>query len=340
MQPRSFFTLLGATVILVAAAIFALVSGDRTASRPPPGERALPGLDVKLGELTWIRLSRGTTKMDFAAVGGRWVVVDKGNYPAAAGKLHQLLLALSDLTLVEPKTERPALFGRLDLDDPATGNSTQLTLQDRTGQSVAELIVGKRRQDRLGGGNDSVYVRKPGINRTWLARGSLDMLGETVEWLDRRILDIPISRIASVTLVGEDGTALVLGRATADDKFAVAGAPGDAKFKDAAALAGPAGVLTALDLADVKPSADQPLPAAGISTAAFTTFDGLTVDLRLFSRDFADWVTISATGKETADVEAKAIDAKTAHWTYAIPADRAKLLRTRLADLIEPEKGS
>src|SRR2546430_2015557 len=127
MQPRSFVTLLSATVILVAAAIFALVSGDRTASRAPPGQRALPGLDVKLGELAWIRLARGTTKIDFAAVGGRWVVVDKGNYPAAAGKLHQLLLGLADLTLVEPKTERPALFGRLDLDDPTTGNSTQLT---------------------------------------------------------------------------------------------------------------------------------------------------------------------------------------------------------------------
>ena len=340
MQRRGFLLLLSATVILVAAAIFALVSGDRTASRAPPGQRALPGLDAKLGELAWIRLARGTTKIDFAAVGGRWVVVDKGNYPAAAGKLHQLLLGLADLTLVEPKTERPELFARPDLDDPSTGNSTEATLQDRTGQTVAGLIVGKRRQDRLGGGNESVYVRKPGINRAWLARGSLDVSGDTVEWLDRRILDLPVSRIASVTLVGEDGVALVLSRATANDKFAVAGAPADAKFKDAAVLSGPGSVLAALDLADVKPSADQPLPAAGISNAAFTTFDGLTIDIRLFARDFADWVTISATGKESVEPEAKAIDARTAHWTYAIPADRAKLLRTRLADLVEPEKGS
>jgi len=42
MQRRGFLLLLGATVIIVAAAIFALVAGDRTASRPPPGERALP----------------------------------------------------------------------------------------------------------------------------------------------------------------------------------------------------------------------------------------------------------------------------------------------------------
>ena len=131
-----------------------------------------------------------------------------------------------------------------------------------------------------------------------------------------------------------------MSRATANDKFAVAGAPADAKFKDAAVLSGPGSVLAALDLADVKPSADQPLPAAGITNAVFMTFDGLTIDIRLFSRDFADWVTISATGKESVEPEAKAIDARTAHWTYAIPADRAKLLRTRLADLVEPEKGS
>src|SRR5439155_1129806 len=180
MQRRGFLLLLSATVILVAAAIFALVSGDRTASRAPPGQRALPG-----------------------------------------------------------------------------------------------------------------------INRAWLARGSLDVSGDTVEWLDRRILDLPVSRIASVTLVGEDGVALMLSRATANDKFAVAGAPADAKFKDAAVLSGPGSVLAALDLADVKPSADQPLPAAGISNAAFMTFDGLTIDIRLFARDFADWVTISATGKES-----------------------------------------
>ena len=73
-----------------------------------------------------------------------------------------MLLGLADLTLVEPKTERPELFPRLDLDDPSNGKSTLTSGQDRTGGTVAELIVGKRRSDRLGGGNDGVYLRKPG----------------------------------------------------------------------------------------------------------------------------------------------------------------------------------
>jgi hypothetical protein len=169
MQNRGFLTLLCATLIVVGAAVIVLVSGDRAASTAPPGERALPGLAAKLGELAWVRLSHGATKIDFAAIGGRWAVVEKGNYPAAPGKLRQMLLGLADLTLIEPKTERPELFVRLDLDDPTNGKSTEIRLNDRTGQTIAELIVGRRRTDRLGTGNDAV-ASKPGAVRLAGAR--------------------------------------------------------------------------------------------------------------------------------------------------------------------------
>src|SRR5438045_2800034 len=233
MQRRGFIVLLTATVIVVAAAIVVLAAGDRTASAAPSGERALPGLAAKLGDLAWVGLSRGPTKIDFAAVNGSWAVVEKGNYPAAQAKMRQLLLGLADLTLVEPKTERPELFARLDLDDPANGKATDLKLNDRIGQTVAELVVGKRRADRFGTGNDAVYLRKPGIDRAWLTRGSLEVAGGN-----------------------------------------------------------------------------------------------------------GDWIAIPACGRDAAEAEAKAINAKVGGWSYAVTPDRAKLLRTRLADLVEPPKGS
>src|SRR3954452_25376078 len=339
MPNRNFLLLLGATVIVVIAAVVTLAAADRTVRAVPAGERALPGLAAKLGELAWVRLSHGATKIDFAQSGGHWAVVEKGNYPAAPGKLRQLLLGLADLTLIEPKTERPKLFARLDLDDPAHGKSAKIRLNARTGQTIAELIVGRRRADRLGTGNDAVYIRKPGADRAWLARGSLDVSGEIVDWLDRRILDIPAARIASVKLTG-DGATLVLSRSEPGDRFAVADAPADAKFKGSALLAEPAGALAALDLADVKPAAEQPVPDSGVASASFTTFDGLNIDLRLFARDNADWLAIAASGTDAAEAEAKAINGRVAAWRYAITPDRAKLLRTRLADLIEPAKGS
>ncbi len=278
-------------------------------------------------------------KTDFAEIGKRWVLVEKGNYPAATGKIRRLLLGLADLSLVEPKTERPDLFARLDLDDPGNGKSTLVTLQDRQGKTIAELIVGKTRHDRLGTGSDGVYIRKPGEQRAWLARGSLDMPIDAVEWLDRRIIDLPAARITSVALTDSDGTALTLQRDAASGKFAVADPPPDTKFKPDTVLAGPAGALAALDLADVKPSADLPV-AAGVSIARFTTADGLTVELQLFSRDNADWITIEASGADKAEPEAKTINDKVSHWAFAIPPERAKLLRTRLADVVEPAKGS
>ncbi|MGH7060389.1 MAG: DUF4340 domain-containing protein [Stellaceae bacterium] len=339
MQKRSFLLLVGATILLVAAAAYALATGDRAITAAPDAQRVFPQLAAHLGDLAWMRISHGATKADFNLIGGRWTVVEKGNYPAAPGKVRRLLLGLAELTLVEPKTTRPELFGRLDLDDPSNGKSTLVALQDRTGKAVAELIVGKMRHDRLGGGNDAVYLRKPREDQTWLARGSLDLPPAMVDWLDRRIIDLPAARIDSVSLTAFDGAVLALRRDPADGKFVVADPPEGAKFKDAA-VAAPAAALAGLDLDDVKPAAALHPPSTGSAMAAFIASDGLAVTLRLFTSGEADWVTLSATGSGAAEKAAAALNAKLSHWAYRIPAERAKLLRTKLGDLVEPQKGS
>jgi hypothetical protein len=252
--------------------------------------------------------------------------------------MRQLLLGLAELTLVEAKTRRPELYARLDLDDPKNGKATEVVVQDRQGRVVGDLIVGKRRPDRLGSHEDGVYVRRAGEAQTWLARGTVDVTGNEAGWLDRGILDIPAARIRSMVFVGEGGV-LVIGRAKAGDKFAVDNAPADAKFKSDEAIAGPAGALSGLELDDVKPAAQQKPPESGVASAAYTTFDGLTVTLKLFERDGGDWLTVAASGAGKAAEEAKAINERVQRWSYAIPAYKAKPLRTRLADLIAPAKG-
>src|SRR5579863_879043 len=280
MRKGSFLLLLGATVVLVAAAVLATIRGDRAVA-PPVGNRPVfPTLAAHLGDLAWMRLSHGSLNADFTAIAGRWVVVEKGNYPASPGRVRRLLVGLADLALVEPKTDRPALYPRLGLDGPPHGEATLVDLQDRTGATVAKLLIGKTRPDRLGGGNDGVYVRRPGDKRTWLARGSLDLPGDIIDWLDRRLLDIAPGRIDSVTLTAANGTALVLRRDPHGGKFEIVDPPPDARFKAPAALAAPAAALAGLELDDVRPAADLPVPDRGVATAAFATFDGLTIRLR------------------------------------------------------------
>ena len=77
-----------------------------------------------------------------------------------------------------------------------------------------------------------------------------------------------------------------------------------------------------------------------MASASFTTFDGLNIDLRLLEHDKTDWIAISANGSGAAEPEAKKLDDKVVRWTYEIPAYKANLLKTKLADLIEPAKES
>jgi len=340
MQPRSLLLLASATVVLVVLATVVLASGDRGVSRVAPGERAFPALAAKLGEVTSVAVSRNGTTMTLIRDGDSWLVAEKGNYPANAAKISQIVRAMADLTLVEPKTQTAGLYPRLEVEDPGSGKSALISVKDKSSRALAETIVGKRRYDRLGAGNDGVYIRKPGEAQAWLARGTLDPSGEPASWLDRQILDISEKKITKVTLTQADGSKLVISRAAPDAKFAVEDAPADTKFKSESTTSGPATALETLDLDDVKPAGELPVPDKDVVTAFFTTFDGVTVDVRLMERDKTDWIAISASGSGSAEAEAKKIDDKVSRWTYAIPGYKGNLLKTKLADLVEPPKGS
>lgn len=356
MRERGLFLLVGAALVLAAGAVAATVTGEHAATHAPPGTRAFPGLAAKLGDVTAIGVARKGLRLDFVREGNDWLDTDKGNYPAVAPKLRRIALALANMTLVERKTREAKLYPRLDVEDPGKGKSALVTLKDKSGATLAALIVGKRRYDRLGEGRDGVYVRRPGHKQSWLAAGALDLSGEAASWLQRRIVDVPEERIAKVTLTRPDGERLVIGRSAPKDKFAVSGAPAGAKFKSDTVTSEPAIALASLDLDDVMPAARDPIPqpgapgpqsaqgaqapksAQGVLTARYRTFGGLVVDLRMVERGKAAWIALaaSASGKDAA--EAKAIEHRVKPWIYEIPSYKADLLRMTLANLLAPAK--
>ena len=334
MQRRTFQLLVAGAAVSAAAAGAALSTGDRTLGRASSGERALPGLADKLGALGRMRITRGSMTTNFAMTDGHWTVVEKGNYPAADDRVRRLLVGLAELQLVEPKTDRAELLPRLDLDDPANGRSTLVAVQDRTGAQVADVVIGRRRPSPLGtagsGDDAGLYIRKAKSDQAWLARGAVDVSGGVLDWLDRRVVDLPAARVAAIVLTAPDGAAAVLTRNSRDADFALDGA---ATAPDPKTVAPLAGALAALDLDDVKPRSELAIPIEGAATAAFTTFGGMIVGVRLSPPGDADWLTLDATGFGEAASAAAAFDGQLARWSYRIPADRAKLLRTTLADL-------
>jgi hypothetical protein len=338
MRRRGFSFLLTAGVALIAATVVALVLSGRSPIPHSPPKPVFPGLADRVGELAWARVSRGATKIDFANVAGRWVVVEKDNYPADPAKLRRLFAGLAGLTLIEPGTPDADRSARTDRGGTAGGEPTLIALRGRTGDTVAEAIVAPAPNAATGDAG-VVYVRRPGAEPASLALGSLELPGDTLGWLDRDIIDLPQTRIASLKLTGADGATLAIGRDGPDTPFAIADLPQGARLKPDAGLADLAGILSGLAFDDVKPRALVELPDSGLIRAAFVTFDGIAIELRLFAYQGADWIAVASSGTGAAEAESKALNDKLARWVYAIPAARAKKLRTRLDDVTEPAKG-
>src|SRR5580692_6098599 len=120
MQKRALISLASATAVLVAIAIVVLATGDRGVSRAAPGQPAFPVLAAKLDEVASVTVSRNGTTMTLIRDGDSW----------------------------------------LDVEDPEHGKSALVAVKDKSGGDLAQAIVGKRRYDRLGAGNDGVYLRK------------------------------------------------------------------------------------------------------------------------------------------------------------------------------------
>ncbi|MGE3279635.1 MAG: hypothetical protein AB7H90_03755 [Alphaproteobacteria bacterium] len=339
MRRRGFYSLLSIGVALVAAAVVGLVLGSRGPAPPPPPKPVFPGLADRLDGLAWIRVARGAAKVDFANVAGRWVVIDKDNYPAASDRVRRLLLGLAELTLVEPDAPDTGGPAPIDRDGAAAGEPTLIALRGRTGETVAEAIVADAPGKAAEGGAGTIHVRAPGAERTVPARGSLDVPGNVLGWLDRGIVDIPPARIASLTLTGADGAMLTARRDIPDAEFAIAELPEGTRLTGDAELSDLAGTLAGLAFDDVRPLALVELPENGLARAEFVTFDGLAVALRLFAHEGADWIAVAVAGTGAVEAESNALNTRLARWVYAIPAARAKLLRTRLDDLTDPAKG-
>jgi hypothetical protein len=346
MQTKGLVTLVAVTILVVAGAVAIVANGPTSRSDARSGEQVLSGLATRIADVATIKVTGEgavTLQRDGTGEAAVWRIVERGGYAANKSKIVPVLLGFSELKLVEPKTKEPKLYDRLDVEDPGKegGHARLVELDEAGGKKLAELIVGKRRPDRLGTGADGLYIRRPGDAQSWLAQGSVELPTDTADWLERKLVSIENGRIQKVTLTHAGGSRLVIKRDKEGDKFAVDGAPADTKFKSDTAIADPAEILNGLDLVDVRLAAEQPLPAEGVAHAEWVTFDGLTITGDTFEKDGKSWLRLAATGgDENAAKEAAEITAKTQNWTFAVLSYKTKAMQTKLEDLVETAKGS
>ena len=337
--------LIGLVVVTAAAVIVAIVlaaGGGGPTADPQSGRPVLPELTTRAGDVSRLTLVHGDGKTTLARKGNVWVVEEKSGYPADPAKVRQALLGLAELRYVEAKTRKPDFYPRLEVEDAGQkgAKSTLVTASDEKGNLLGEVIAGKHRIDQLGGGVDGIYLRKPGEAQSWLARGTLDLPGDTLGWLDRKVIDLPQEKVKEAVLTQADGSKLDIARDKPEDHLALKGAPATAKLKSDTAASEPANALAGLELADVRPAAEVTFPQEGVTHAEYTSFDGRTIKVTLVEQDGKSWARFEVSGTGDDEKPAAELNAKLSPWVYALPDYKAKALKTKLADLAAPAKGS
>jgi bifunctional DNA-binding transcriptional regulator/antitoxin component of YhaV-PrlF toxin-antitoxin module len=342
MSPRSVLVLALVTLLTSVAAVVMVLLEPQTGRVVVDGEPAFPALRANPDAVAEIEVRGGGNDIVLERTDGEaWVSRTRDGYPVEPGLTRAIVVALSDMQLVEAKTSDPARFARLEVEDPDQDAASQLvTLRGEDGEVLAEVIVGKERNRLTGTEPAGTYIRRPEEEQSWLATGRVALPEEPDVWLEREVVDLAAEEVVEVEVSPADGPAYILRRAEDTDGWVLAGPEGEQPLADDADPIELVGALAGLRHQGIARADELAWPEPG-HRLRFTTDGGLRVSVRAADVDGGPWITIEAApALAEADPEAleraQAISGRTEGWAYALPRsafDRLTLpLETWLGD--------
>ena len=368
MSLRAFLALALTTLIAVVAVFVVMMTQGSGPAAREPGTPILPELAANAGNVSRIVMTRAGEKTTIKRVEGsgdtaKWVVEEFFDYPSHPLLVRDVIAGMASLQTMEPKTRRPDLYSKLDVDDPTSSTAKSTRLELFTGdKKIADLILGRTKSAFAG--QESMYVRRPDEDRAWLAKGKAEAPFNRIGWVDNQFLVVDLPRIKYATLnTPAKGPRVHVFKKDKDERdFTIEGMPADYEVKDIFAAEDVARVIQQLSFEDVRPADKMPIDTNAQPWAEFVTFDGLKINLWLKQQDGKNWVAIRAlaapdapppapapeakegeqkdsqdSGEKPRDVpaEIKSINEKTGTWVYAIPSYENGNLRKTLDDLIQ-----
>ncbi len=372
MKQKTLTILFAATLVVGGFAALKLSHDDSAvAPRNSQGE-LLPGLLKTVNEVTSITLQRKDGSATLARTeSGSWGLAEKDGYPVDSDAVKQTLIALAQMSPLEAKTDDPARYAKLGVQDPEAEGSTAtlVTLKDKSGKELAKLLVGKPSEGKGGMPSGNTYVRRAGEKQSWLAKGSPELKEKPTDWLKKQVVEIKRDRVRSVEVRHADGEVVHVERATAKEtNFELSGIPEGQELSYPSVAGSLASALEYLNLEDVLPADKVDFTQGAGPTSEFRTFDGLKITVHVkedgekcFARFEAAYEAPTqvgptpppapeagadgskppeqpdATAKKPEDVqkEASELQARLSKWVYQIPAYNKANFTKHLKDMLK-----
>lgn len=198
-----------ALILLTAAAVATLRPGWRGAEATfrELGEKFFPTFEDPLAatSLEVIDYDASTaTPLPFKVMlkDGRWLIPSHHDYPAdAKDRLSKTAAGVIDLrkdTIRSDRAEDHEALGVIDPLDTKTstlqGRGKRVTLRDKSGEVLAEFIIGKENPDRSG----QRFVRVPAQKRTYGVNVNVDLSTKFDDWIETNLLQLDSSRLRRI----------------------------------------------------------------------------------------------------------------------------------------------
>lgn len=272
--------------MLTLLGLIALVGACKQANQ---GEQAkvllFPTLADRQDQLETLQL-RGAGNANLVTLSknnGIWRVAERADWPADPGRISQYLFVLSQTHREEAKTANPALYSRLGVEPIAAANATGSELKLEGRGLSGRLLIGNEHVKF-----DSNYVRVDGQEQAWLTDLPVSFDRNPVAWLDRRLVDLPLPRVAEVRVSAKGEKSFSLSQR--DDRFRLDDVPsaamGESHQGDALAA-----VLAPLLLDDL--AADDGT-AQAVREIQFVAVDGMQLTLQTWHVGDQLWLRLKA----------------------------------------------
>lgn len=213
-------------VIALAAILGSMyLSSRRHMDRDPQGQTFLPGLEAQLDGITDIEIRKGSDKpltVLHRKAPGAWVVTQRDSYPADSARIKRLLFALADAKITEQKTSNPASYPVLGVEDARKANAGGTEISLVAPGRTTSIIVGHS----SGNGN---YVRRAGEAPSFAVEPAIDVDAEPREWIDGKLLDVPVEKIQNIRMRLADNTGYRISRLPPVTKPGSSAAPSTAQ---------------------------------------------------------------------------------------------------------------
>jgi len=341
------------TVVIIAAVVVGKDRSPTYISKEP----LLPVLSENINEAASITLASNRHKTILERDGETWRIANSDDYPALFDKVRSLLINLTELQTKERKTDNPELYHYLDVQDPSQpdSNSVQVTVSDKDGNVLADVIIGKSRNSKVTNLQTGLYVRKPDAAHALLVEGRVPVSAEKTAWFNPDIVNIASEHVREVIIRHPDGGIVHAYRESPEAGFQLADLPPERRIQSRTALNRFGSVLQEISARDIRALETFSLDQAVETTVR--TFGGMIIDIRSTRNDdrhYANFrfrydadmenaaakpVTGDAGERIAIGAEAQELQERLGNWVYQIPGFKFEVLTATLDDYTRKVSG-